>query len=95
MGARIKVVVDGGSGPRVLYRTVGSGGSFGASPLRQEIGLGSATRVERVEVFWPVTGETQKIEGLEPRHRYHIREGSPAARQVEWPESTRRRASAR
>jgi len=95
MGARIKVVVDGTAGPRFLYRTVGSGGSFGASPLRQEIGLGPAPRVERVEVFWPVTGETQKIEGLEPRHRYHIREGTPGAREVDWPQSSRRRASSR
>jgi hypothetical protein len=50
--------------------------------------------VDRVEVFWPVTGETQKIEGLEPRHRYHIREGTPGAREVDWPQSSRRRASA-
>jgi len=95
MGARIKVVLDGAAGPRFLYRTVGSGGSFGASPLRQEIGIGPASRVERVEVFWPVTGETQKIEGLAPRHRYHIREGTPGAREVDWPQSSRRRASAR
>jgi hypothetical protein len=93
MGARIKVVVGGGPGPRFIYRTVGSGGSFGASPLRQEIGLGAASRVERVEVFWPATGEIQKIEGLQPRRRYRIREGSPEANEVEWPRSIRSRAA--
>ena len=84
IGARLKVVVATAAGPRSLYRTVGSGGSFGASPLRQEIGLGAATAVERLEVFWPVTGETQTLHGLQPRHRYRIREDSPEAREVQW-----------
>ena len=34
---------------------MGSGGSFGCSPLRQEIGLGDATSIETVEVYWPVS----------------------------------------
>jgi hypothetical protein len=88
VGARIKVVVGGEEGPRSIYRTVGSGGSFGASPLRQEIGLGRASAIERVEVFWPVTGQTQTFTGLEPRRRYRIREGSPEATAVEWPLKT-------
>jgi hypothetical protein len=86
IGARIRVVV--GPDGRSIYRTVGSGGSFGASPLRQEIGLGTATSVERVEVTWPVTGLTQTLEGLQVRHRYHVREGSPAPEEVQWPRGT-------
>jgi hypothetical protein len=82
MGARIKVVLGTGSETRALYRTVGSGGSFGASPLRQEIGLGPAAAIARVEISWPVTGETQTIEGLQPRHRYHVREGEARATQA-------------
>jgi hypothetical protein len=85
IGARVKVVVDTVTGMRSLYRTVGTGGSFGASPLRQEIGLGEARAVDRVEVFWPATGLTQKLVSLKPRHRYHIREGDPEAREVDWP----------
>jgi hypothetical protein len=76
LGARIKVAFETKAGRRVVYRTVGSGGSFGASPLRQEIGLGEATHVEAVEVTWPVTGEVQRLSGLELRNRYRIREGS-------------------
>jgi FG-GAP-like repeat/ASPIC and UnbV len=87
VGARIKVAVEAGDEPRFIHRTVGSGGSFGASPLRQEIGLGDAKRVIGVEIYWPATGETQKIEGLEPRHRYHIREGRREVQEVEWPRS--------
>jgi hypothetical protein len=91
VGARLKVTVEGGAGTRVLHRTVGSGGSFGASPLRQEIGLGAAPGLLRVEVFWPATGETQRIDGLLPRRRYRIREGSPEAKEVEWPRTAQSR----
>jgi hypothetical protein len=85
IGARVKVALDTPAGPRFLYRTVGPGGSFGGSPLRLEIGLGDARSVAGVEVFWPATGETQRLEGLKPRHRYRIREGRAEASAVDWP----------
>ncbi|MCY3761307.1 MAG: ASPIC/UnbV domain-containing protein, partial [Gemmatimonadetes bacterium] len=59
IGARIKVKVDTPDGPRSIYKSVGSGGSFGANPLRQTIGLGDAVRIENLEVHWPSTGRTQ------------------------------------
>ena len=41
VGARIKVTVEDEKGQRrAIHRTVGPGGSFGASPLLQHIGLG-------------------------------------------------------
>ena len=79
IGARIKVVVDTSAGPRSIYRTVGSGGSFGASPLRQEIGLGQARSIESVAITWPVTGVTQVIRGLDMDRFYRVREGEAAA----------------
>ena len=64
IGARIRAdIVEDGTRQSV-YRHVNSGGSFGANPLRQTIGLGSATRIERLEVFWPTTGETQVFTDL-------------------------------
>jgi hypothetical protein len=90
IAARIKVVVQGDDGERAIYRTVGSGGSFGASSMRQEIGLGRAQTVKRVEIFWPVTGITQVMTGLDPNQMYHIREGAAEAtraklRSFSWP----------
>jgi hypothetical protein len=82
LGARIKVVARTASGEREIHRVIGSGGSFGASPLRQEIGLGQAQGIVRVEIFWPVTGKTQVIRGLEMDRAYTIREGEAAAREV-------------
>ncbi len=90
IGARIKVVVQTDTGERSIYRTVGSGGSFGASPMRQEIGLEQARVIERVEIFWPVTGVTQVVTGLKCNQFYRIREGVAYPTQVElksfkWP----------
>jgi hypothetical protein len=85
IGARIKVTLETKEGPRFLYRTVGTGGSFGGSPLRQEIGLGDARRIASVDVFWPATGLTQTVRGLEVDRRYRIREGASAASRVDLP----------
>ena len=82
IGARVKVALETKRGARFLYRTVGSGGSFGASPLRQEIGLGDATRITSVEIFWPATGSTQTVRGLQVDHRYRVREGAATAEAV-------------
>jgi len=82
IGARVKVTVDEGAGTRAIHRTVGSGGSFGASPLRLEIGLGAAQRVLAVEVRWP-GGGTQAVSGLVPRRRYRITEGQERPQPVE------------
>jgi hypothetical protein len=87
IGARVKVVVEG---ERAIHRTVGSGGSFGSTTLRQEIGLGGARTIERVEIFWPVSGVTQVVTGLEVNNLYHVREGTEAATRLElrsfkWP----------
>ncbi len=90
MGARIKVVALEGAEERSIHRTVGSGGSFGATTLRQEIGLGKATAIKRVEIFWPVTGVTQVVTGLSVNSFYLMREGTSAPEKVElrsfsWP----------
>jgi hypothetical protein len=68
IGARIRVVAGG----RSIYRHVNSGGSFGANPFMQTIGLGKADRVERIEVFWPTTGRTQVLEDLPVDHLVRI-----------------------
>jgi hypothetical protein len=71
IGARIRVVAGG----RSIYRHVNSGGSFGANPLRQSIGLGKAERVERMEIFWPTTGDTQVVEDLAVNRLVTVIEG--------------------
>jgi len=82
IGARIKVSVSTPSGPRSIYKTVNSGGSFGSSTLRQEIGLGDATAITSVEVFWPASGIHQNLSGFTLDHAYRVREDS--SKPVAW-----------
>jgi tetratricopeptide (TPR) repeat protein len=59
IGARIKVTFTENGKKRSVYRDVNSGGSFGSNPLRQHIGIGSATVIDTIEIKWPVTGKVQ------------------------------------
>ena len=61
IGARIRVDMVEDSKPRTIYKYVNSGGTFGANPLRQSIGLGKAEKIQQLEVFWPTTGKTQSL----------------------------------
>jgi hypothetical protein len=79
IGSRIRVVVQSATGEHSYYKTVGTGGSFGASPLRQEIGLGQAQSIDRVEIFWPRTGRTQVLTGLKMDHFYKVSEDQAQA----------------
>ena len=85
VGARIRVDVVDGDQIRSIYHHVGSGGSFGANPLRAEIGLGAAGRIERLQVHWPASGLTQSFEDLAVDRLYRITEGSNELRQLELP----------
>jgi hypothetical protein len=83
IGARVRVDVVEQGMRRSIYRTVNSGGSFGSNPLRQHIGVGKATAVESVEVFWPTSGITQRFAGVELDDRYRIIEGEESLRPFE------------
>ena len=76
IGARIRADVIEGGVRRSIYRYVNSGGSFGANPLRQTIGLGKATRIEELEVFWPSTGLTQTFRQVPVDRTIQVVEGN-------------------
>jgi hypothetical protein len=90
IGAKVKVVLGGEEGEREIHRTVCTGGSFGSSTLRQEIGLGRSREIKRVEIYWPVSGTTQVIKDLYINQFYRIREGERSAEKMDlqsfkWP----------
>ena len=74
VGARIRVQIDEGGRQRSLVRWIGPGGSFGANPLRAEIGLGTATRVRRLQVRWPTSGIVQEFTDLPVDTAYVLHE---------------------
>ena len=75
LGARIKLtVVNEGLGERSIYRTVGSGGSFGASPLQQHIGLGKDARIVKIETWWPASNTRQEFTDVAKNQFFEIKE---------------------
>ncbi len=84
IGSRIKLITRGPQGRQTIYRTAGTGGSFGANPLRQEIGLGQAQIIERLEIFWPVTGRTNVYQNLEVDQFVQAREDQSELTPLSW-----------
>jgi len=75
IGARIKVTVENeGKATRFINRTVGSGGSFGASPLEQHIGLGKSARILNIEIRWPASNTRQNFANVEKDQFLEIKE---------------------
>ena len=84
IGARIKVTVKNeGKKLRSIYRTVGSGGSFGASPFEQHIGLGKAAQIESIEIDWPASGIHQRFTGVAKNQFLEIREDSKEVKHLD------------
>ncbi len=76
IGTRIRVSVETPAGSRDVHAVVGSGGSFGASSLRQEIGLGDATTIAAIEVRWQGSGRVERFAGVPLDGVYRLREGT-------------------
>ncbi len=75
IGARIKITVENkGRGIRSIFRTVNSGGSFGASPLAQHIGLGKSARILNLEISWPTSNTSQNFSKISPDQFIQISE---------------------
>lgn len=76
VGARVKLTLLKGGKKREIHRVVSSGGSFGASPLRREIGLGRADAIESIQITWPATGKSQQFTNVAMDRFYRIQEGA-------------------
>lgn len=79
IGAKLRLELPDGS---LRYREVNGGGSFGASPLEQHVGLGKADRIVRLDVEWPGSRGRQTFNNLAPNQRIVVREGEASYRRV-------------
>lgn len=80
IGARIELQVTSPKGSRTIHRRVSTGGSFGGSPLRQEIGLGPSGKISKLSVFWPASGTRQVFTDVPAGRFYEVREGEKKLR---------------
>jgi hypothetical protein len=80
LGARLSFTAKTKAGAsRRIERVVTSGGSFGASPLAQRVGLGDAVEA-RLEIVWPGSGTRQVVPALPLGRPVEIREEPPRGR---------------
>ncbi|RMH70009.1 MAG: CRTAC1 family protein, partial [Bacteroidetes bacterium] len=79
IGTRLRLTVETSGGQtRTITRTVGTGGSFGAGSLQQEIGLGDARRLVRLEVTWPdAAGSVDVFEDVGLNTTWQLVQGEP------------------
>jgi hypothetical protein len=85
-GARIRIRITEDGESRDIYRTVNSGGSFGASSLRPHIGLGKAAAIDEIEIRWPGSGHVQTFKGpIAADAKYELREGDSGLKQLHIP----------
>ena len=73
IGAKIKLSIGGGE--RSVYRSINTGGSFGANPLQQHIGLGTVKSIDKIEIFWPTSNTRQVFSNISADQSLLIREG--------------------
>jgi len=83
LGARIKITLPTQT-PRLVYRTVTTGSSFGGNPFQQTIGIGKATRIESLEITWPTSKTTQLFRNVPIDRALEITESDPTYRLLEW-----------
>lgn len=84
IGCRIRCEIVENGVTRNVYKWVNSGSSFGANPLRQEIGLGQAQQVKVLEIDWPKTGVTQTFNDVPVNQRIRIVEGENQIETLPW-----------
>lgn len=82
IGARIRIDIVESGIARSIYKWVNSGGSFGAKPLRQEIGVGKANRIKSLEVYWPKSDQVQQFHDVEVDQFIEITEGAQKYRRL-------------
>ncbi|HTF16491.1 MAG TPA: CRTAC1 family protein, partial [Chryseolinea sp.] len=76
IGTRIKLTFHENGVMRHVYRDLNSGGSFGSSPLRREIGIGQATVIDEIEITWSGSRTVQVFHNVKPNQFIHIKEGN-------------------
>ena len=76
VGSRLRLTFREKEETRELYRSVSSGGSFGASSFTQHVGVGQAPAVDTLEIIWAGSGTRQVLTGLAVNRLHTIRESS-------------------
>lgn len=76
IGSHIKLSFTENGVKRSVYKDVNSGGSFGSSPLQQELGIGQAKAIDEIEIIWAGSHTVQLFKNIAPNQFLHLTEGN-------------------
>ncbi|MGE5943900.1 MAG: FG-GAP-like repeat-containing protein [Flavobacteriales bacterium] len=76
IGSKIEITTIENGNKRKIYHTISSGGSFGCSTLRAEIGLGKASEITEIKIIWAGSGTQQVFTNIKLNSFYKIVEGN-------------------
>jgi len=94
IGARIRCVtsVAGGAKPHSQIDEVRSGGSyFSQNDLRIHFGIGTAAKVDLLEIRWP-SGQTDTIKDVKANQLLTVKEGQGIVRATQFPQMSPNRS---
>jgi hypothetical protein len=83
IGSKVKITFIENGKKRSVFRDVNSGGSFGSSPLKREIGLGQANVIDEIEIKWNGSGRTQKFTNIKVNQFLKLKEGDKTFTKVQ------------
>ncbi|MDP6941355.1 MAG: CRTAC1 family protein [Planctomycetota bacterium] len=75
VGTRIRALIQAGEKLRTVHAQVGAGASFGGNSYQVELGLGQATLIQELELFWPASGVRQVLENVPVDQCIQVTEG--------------------
>ncbi len=77
IGAKIVITITENGKQRKIYHNVGYDASFGGNSLLAELGVGSAMKVDKIEVLWPIAElTTSSFDDVDINQNIVIHEGS-------------------
>lgn len=82
IGARIKVTFRENNVERSVYRSLTGGSSYGANTFTQHIGIGSAAKIDNIEIKWPGSGTVQNFTNIDIDKRYAVTEGDNNPKEI-------------
>jgi hypothetical protein len=85
VGARVTARILENGERRTVHALVGSGGSFGGSTFRVELGLGRATRIDEIVIRWPGERRSQTFEAVRPNRAYRVVQGAAQLVELDLP----------
>src|SRR6185436_1265501 len=75
IGTKVKLTFNDNGTKRSIYRIISKGASFGGNPIRLQAGVGKATIIDEIEVFWPATGKKDVYTNVAVDKVYKAKEG--------------------